>query len=403
MSGTRAKKVVFIGDSTLDSEHWDPDLTASVPEQLKSVLTDRDIVINLAMDGYTTEDVLSGAYKDKAFRQHPEGFTSHDPVDSRHTCEMFYPLKELEKIAKEGEPTHIFLSVGGNDFRESIVKIIFTQPEERINELRRIIKKANDNAKEIIERLKKICPKSNIAIMLQYTPNISPDVYYIYFLMQQIAERKKIDKDSLGTKFDFLVYKIFGQSISIQDAAVKQLHDLMVLAFENVISEARKMNIPVLDMATSFDHTNKDLYVKQIEPSRQGAALIAEMMVHVMAAHDFSGQSAIYVKPGCTTGPIITIKGDQPWRPHSIPKDDPSAAQYFKAEYDRKFKRDCSKFLGIFGLLARSKLTHYDTVEQITHHAQSGGERTLEVMNNMGWGDGSDTNDERSPLVVSII
>lgn len=365
------KKIILLGDSTLDNYHWvisDPD--ATVAEQLKLKLTKEDVVINLAMDGFTTSDMFTGAPKNKAVR------------DDQHPPQMFYPLEELANI---GNPSHIVLSVGGNDLRESLSQLIFTNPEDRMKQLDLLLRNIQDNYKKLIDQLKQTCPHSKIIVMLQYTPSLSPDHYFIYYLMQQIAARRNI-KQNVFTYLDVLMYKVFGNTIKTEDTAVKELHHIMEIAYAPIIAYARENQIPILDMATTFDHTSKDIYVAQIEPGRQGAAIIANMITHVINTHDFNGPSSLYVKPGCTSGPVIKLDGDFHWRPHSIAMNNPQAKDYFNAEYQRRFKRDQSAWYGLYGtLFARNRINPAATVDQLVEEAQHGNDRSLRVMQDLGW------------------
>jgi lysophospholipase L1-like esterase len=247
---TIARTKVLLGDSTFDSFHWVSDESETVTEQLKAKLADGSHVINLAMDGFTTVDVLNGADKSKAV------------MDEKHLPGLFYPLQELAKMQND-PPSHIILSVGGNDLRESLTQLIYTKPDKRIEHLNELLRSIQVNYRLIIDKIKSICPQSNIVIMLQYTPSLSPDVYYIYYLMQQIVERRSIENKP-STYLDVIMYKLFGRTINTEDAAVKQLHTIMEQAYGSIIAYARQHRIPILDMSTTFDHTNKDLYVAQI-------------------------------------------------------------------------------------------------------------------------------------------
>ncbi len=371
MTVTRTKKkVILIGDSTFDNSHWvKSDPSATVDQQVKIKLSEGDEVINLAMDGFTTKDILLGASKCKAVE------------DDLHNAEYFEPLVELAKI---NNPTHIILSVGGNDIRESLTRLIYADPEQRLKLLDILLAKVQDNYKTIVAKLKEICPNAKIISMLQYTPDLNHDVYYIYYLMQQIQQGKAI-KNSTSTYLDVIMYKLFGRSIKTEDAAVKQLHAIMEKAYGPIIAHARENQIPILDMSTTFDHTNKDLYVRQIEPSKSGAAVIADMISHVINVHDFSGPSAMYVKPGCTSGPIMTLNGNFDWRPHVVPRDDVHAREYFNAEYQRQFSRDQSAWYGLYGLFAKDTHNANETVEQAVQKAQNGDARYRKVAQNLGW------------------
>ena len=274
--------------------------------------------------------------------------------------------------------------MGGNDLREALMKLIKTDPKKREEDLAELLTNMQTNYQAIIERCKQICPNIKIVVMLQYTPGISPDVYSIYYLMLLMAQNKRYIPAL--TALDWVFYKLLGVSIKTEDRAVQQLHKLMTIAYDPIIAYAREQQIPVLDMATTFDQTQKNLFVRQIEPSYQGSALIAEMIANVIMNHNFNGPSLIYAKPSCNNiGPIIAINNENSWRPHTISKDHPQAIDYFYSEYYRQLNRDKTGISHVFGLFAKSQVTPNETLVELTEHAHSGGNRTLGVMQQLGW------------------
>lgn len=366
------RKIVLLGDSTLDNDHWVTTKKGTVTEQLRLKLSDQAFVLNLAMDGFKTADVLKGAKKDIGVS------------DSKHTDEFFNPLLELMEIAEYEQPTDIVLSVGGNDVRECLSELIFSPPESRIDELNALLKTLQDNTLQIIDELKKACPNSNIIITLLYTPYIKSDIYFIYYLMQQFAENKALKKDCL-TYLDIFFYKCFGRSQNVEDQSIIQLYKIMEAAYSPIIEYAKTLKIPILDLASTFDYTDENLYTAQIEPSGEGAALMAELLSHIITHHDFEHDSMIYSKPGCTEGPIIATKNTQSWKPRHLSIDDPNAHVFFHAEYRRQLTRDKSKWYGIYGWFAKSHVDPKATMDELIQHAAQGGQRSLKVMQHLGW------------------
>lgn len=382
------RNIVLVGDSTLDNYHWvKPDGLATVEDRLKSKLSKDDKVINLAMDGFTTADVLNGASKAKAI------------IDDKHPNELFFPLSVLSDVASSN-PTLIFLSVGGNDFREALGKLVSKKPAERMKYLEELVSTTQQNLICIMKLLKVHCRHAKIALMLQYTPDVNEDVYFIYYLMQQIVDKAELH----------YVGAFYHRFISdVSDEAVKQLHKIMKMAYAPVIKYARDCNIPILDMATSFDQTNKALFVKQIEPSSQGAALIVDMMMHVLTQHDFNGPSFMYVKPGCLKGPILAIRGNEEWQPHAIPlnaENKDNAAAYFMAIYERKLNKESSAWLGAGGLFAAKRgLPEQANFDQIVQRARDGDKKVLDIMKELGWPGDINTNAiyKQSTISESVI
>lgn len=100
-------KLILLGGSTLDNFNWVPN-KATVNDHLNRQLPKMEI-LNFAVDGFTTDSILYGEYKDCAVNS------------SQHTHKYFEPLKALEN---EKEVEHIVLSVLGNDFRIQLSKLI---------------------------------------------------------------------------------------------------------------------------------------------------------------------------------------------------------------------------------------------------------------------------------------
>src|SRR5690242_11400116 len=125
------KKIVILGDSTIDNRVWlgkekyrlyvdntypllspvvdflawfNPFKPKSVVENLRQQMPDIEF-IDRTNDGFTTHDVLHGAYRDKVFGRGAHRFFPH---------EHFKPL-DSDEIKNADQ---IILSIGGNNFRE---------------------------------------------------------------------------------------------------------------------------------------------------------------------------------------------------------------------------------------------------------------------------------------------
>lgn len=110
------KKIVLLGDSILDNFYWlenkDRDLTTVINEKL----TEHDFIcFNFAVDESKLEDVINGCVPKQVYSEaRPYPY----PVDESGRV---VPLKLTEDI----KPDYIFLSIGGNDFRINIFKMLF--------------------------------------------------------------------------------------------------------------------------------------------------------------------------------------------------------------------------------------------------------------------------------------
>jgi hypothetical protein len=255
-------KIVLIGDSTIDNRYWvNPGET--VQEELQALRPEDDIV-NLAIDGFTTENILHGGHKDKAVES------------AYHTHAYFKPLNQL---SQHRDASHVVLSVGGNDFREKLQCLIALPPESRPDNIDDIMNGIAHNYIQIIVGLKKALPKAKISVMLQYTPHVNNDIYFIYFLMLLIANRQEAPAKGLfATKLKIGAHLLLGMSKPERKHAVSELHKMMAKVYEKIFPALIRLNINVIDLAASFDYRDKSLYVSQIEPSARGSKLIASLM-----------------------------------------------------------------------------------------------------------------------------
>lgn len=271
------KTIVLLGDSTLDNAHW-VDTRESVPEQLQKCHP-YDRVINLAVDGFTTANVLHGGYRDKAVSD----------LQHEHTYES-----PLERLTGLGECDHIFLSVGGNDLREELTSLIQQTSEERKVSIQQLSETIFNNYISVIARIQQIKPSAKITVLLQYTPYSMNDHYYIYFLMSAIAKNKSISsKSSLALQAGG--HYLTGLSIDDTFQAVETLHDIMADIYGRLFPALIEENISVLDLASSFNHNDPELYCQQIEPSHKGSQLIVRLMSKVI--RDMPDKSVLYSMP----------------------------------------------------------------------------------------------------------
>ena len=165
------KHVVFIGDSTIDNLIWVKNQKYSVAHYVKEQLSADWKVTNYAADGFTTSDVLNGAFPSISIQQRTK---TGDPFPLQNG--IFSPLEQLEELHKQFPVSHVILSVGGNDIRVILHKI---------QNLLAVLPQFTQNYEEIVKRLLKITP--NIIFMTQYRPSSSQDhFYHVYEAMKSI-------------------------------------------------------------------------------------------------------------------------------------------------------------------------------------------------------------------------
>ena len=125
-------RIALIGDSTLDNCVWVQRGEKPIARHIYELVKNQDnndfidgggnsncALANLSADGFTTQDVLDGS----TFVISAGLRSQFDPNNENMVDKLIYdedgvyrPLNQLEKL--DPKPTHIVLSIGGNDIRE---------------------------------------------------------------------------------------------------------------------------------------------------------------------------------------------------------------------------------------------------------------------------------------------
>jgi hypothetical protein len=287
---------VVLGDSTIDNRVWIglekyhlflsslgapalfhqilaglsyliPFKAKSVVENLRAQLPEISLV-DKTNDGFTTKDVLRGAYKDKVF-----GFGAHRFFPH----EMFKPL-ECEEIKTAD---CIILSVGGNNFREFILSALHVpNPEQYILvNYAKVFETLQKDYKEILSKIVTLNPTAKIILMTQYYPAL---------------DQKTLVGHSI---YDFmaLLGKVLNKG-NAKDTIVEVMKDtyhgiLQYIAADPVLS---KRQISVVDVTSSLNPNESGNFVGQIEPSDAGGNMIAQMLSYVIKKTGEADKNRIY-------------------------------------------------------------------------------------------------------------
>jgi len=253
---------------------WVDSKQDSIPYKLAEKLASY-FIVNYAADGFTSGDVLNGAYPSISFAaRHAAG----DPFPvKRFEAGLFKPLSAMRQLKEEGKDIKIaLLSVGGNDVREIL---------GRMEHLPKRVGMFRKNYPAIVDEIRKITP--NLILMLQYQPSFKDDSHY-------------------G------VYRALGKLVNNPSLSVPCLNALMEEVYGDVFKLAKEYQLPIVDLPNSFDINDKSLYRSQIEPSSKGGDIIVDLVSHVVKNHDFNGPSQIYWKGKDT--PIKNRLNDLKWQ-----------------------------------------------------------------------------------------
>lgn len=277
------RKVLVLGDSTIDNKVWlghekyilflgansflgkvlslfgsilNFFKPKSVIENLRLQMPDSEFV-DRTNDGFTTTDILHGQYRDKVFGIGAHPFFPH---------EKFYPL-DKQSIQ---DADQIILSVGGNNFREFLLKASVKQGGE-IQEIYMksaypiVLEKLLKEYKEILLEIVGHKPNANILIVTQYYPAINQEFMpgsNLYSLVKVLG-------------------KVIGLGLhSANDTAQHVMKETYsgILQFIAKAPELQNAHVSVVDVTSSLNPNFSVNYVNQIEPSGVGGAHIAKML-----------------------------------------------------------------------------------------------------------------------------
>lgn len=283
--------MVLLGDSTLDNVVWVEDPREAVPSVLQSELAScagdgsaTDVrVTNYAADGFTAGDVLRGNGATISWKRRKD---TGDPFPTASPLEPFQPLVFLDSLFpakpddQEGvSPTHVLLSVGGNDVRH-VLGDMLSLPDALENLVA--------SYSGVLERLLAMREKHGVkvAIMTQYQPCFATDEDY-YGVYSSLASAA----GALGVVGGTMAAGSAGGASrgAVIAAGSAVLLAVMRQVYAPIMALAAKNRVPVIDLASSLDPKEASLFSHQIEPSAEGGKVIAQLAAHVIVRHDFKG------------------------------------------------------------------------------------------------------------------
>lgn len=288
--------ITILGDSTIDNKVW-TEKNNSVINQLRKLLPNYNIQ-DYSNDGFTTRDILDGAYKDKVF---PHNRSLEYPH------EMFHPLTAAEENIKKSK--HIILSIGGNNFREFLSDLLNKRiPAAHIEEeFNSTLKNMQSEYILIVEKIRALNPEAQITLMTQYYPSFPQDKahYKIYHGLTQLAK-----------SFPHLFNKKEEQDLVA--------HELMKNVYQGIfdqISKKKIKNIVVADITSSLNPYNdpdgSSNHTFQIEPNAKGGFKIANILKYFITnrvkpwfAYRFNTNHWKYDSQSKTQVPIVINQND---------------------------------------------------------------------------------------------
>jgi len=278
--------ITLIGDSTIDNKIWvSPGIVGniirsklhikrdnsadrikksdrlffrpelSVVENLTKILQPQGYhIYDQTNDGFTTADVLHGADRNKVF----------DVGIDMFPATKFSPLQDESSVESIKKSDTIVLSIGGNNFREFIQRIMRMSPEKRAEGVvafyPSVVEKVKDEYLLIIKRIRELNPAARLVLMTQYYPSASQNYYNIYEAMHEIGKALKLNSTEPMDVIHHLVQDIYGTAIS----------------------NLKDDNTVIADITSALNPFDKVNHVSQIEPSGVGGEKIAKLLSEVI-------------------------------------------------------------------------------------------------------------------------
>ena len=286
-------KIALIGDSVLDNFYWLEDKKNDVTNQLKTLYSKErnDVSIhNYAVDESTTDNVLKSIsplpqYVNARYTT----FDGHNP----YPCNKYGKVHPL-KLLKELKPEYTVLSVGGNDGRIHLSKLLIGSDSllEAIYE-DKVPEKLERLVQRIVERTEKITrdlPDFETSVQ----KNTTETKLVLIFVYKPHETIFKEFRKNVGWGLQFLPIEHFINLAERLDTVYGELREV----YKRI---AMKYNIPLIDLSLTFDPRNRKHYGSTaIEPSNESGEVIAKLIKHVIDNHDFSGNSVCYFSPNCS-------------------------------------------------------------------------------------------------------
>lgn len=338
-----AINVFTIGDSTLDNRIWVDHSSKCVEEKLQTKLGDRYKVVSHAYDGFTTESVLKS---DQVGRILPHSLPNRASYMEKKGEGEVKPLENLrhDVEAAQDKTNYVILSVGGNDFRERLANPIGLLQE---------VPHVQERYLEIVKEIRSLKGRDiRPILMLQYHPAVENNPYYIYpifkwvgrvavainllcplvlltlaysYYKDKIGMKKCVFLGSLNSLLLFfnlraVPIKVTKEVLKGNDVGMTVLDALLEKFYAPIIEQAKKDQLPILDLPNTLDPYDSKNYISGIEPGEQGGDIIAEGLNHIIKNHDFQGPSLTYSKPPRSTEPYASHDPSD-WGVQYIAKD----------------------------------------------------------------------------------
>jgi hypothetical protein len=263
-------KVAFVGDSVLDNFYWLKNPKNDIKQQLSSVIPNAT-VYNFAVDESRIKNVLRSITPATHYSQARKKIFkgTYD-----YPCEKDGKVRPL-KLLKNTVPDYIVLSVGGNDGRIHLNKLMWSS-DALIKALTE-----EEHLPEMMEKLVKklIKLQKKLILVFVYKPHV--DIFEEF-------------RNQIGWGLQYLPIE---QIVPLRE----RLDDVYNYIRGVYFTLAKKYQLPVIDLSRTFDCNNRSHYGSTvIEPSNFSGQKIADLIAHVIQNHDYNSRPVCYYSPECS-------------------------------------------------------------------------------------------------------
>ncbi len=332
MSGT----VYLLGDSTLDNLFWLEKSEDAIENQLTEGLRSHGYKVeNLAYDGFTTQNVLTGGEIGEVL---PKWVAAYKAYSEQRGSGEIKPLEELkERVSKDLKQTSfVVLSVGGNDFLVNLMN-----PLKLVSSISEIQKRYF----QIIDQLQDLNSKNvKPILMFQYRTEAAgsdpySDPYKVYSITRLIGIVSTVMQVAalflfssfVFSRVPFSLLRLSGvclspflfflghrfapieQAIFTRKLSMIVVNRLMESFYSPILERARQEKIPILDLPNTFNPYDK-LYKSGIEPNKRGGELIASGIKQIVLNYAHDDPSFLYFSKNGPDGFERIENGPEGWK-----------------------------------------------------------------------------------------
>jgi hypothetical protein len=261
-----AINITLLGDSVLDDFFWLDNPKEDIRQQLLQIIPQNSVVNNFAVDESRIDCVINGIVPKTQYAEaRTRYFKGEYPYPTFKNGKV-YPLKLIKNIPSD----YIVLSIGGNDGRVHLNKLIWGS-DKVIESLK------NDQFEEKLEKLVKkiIKVQKKLILVFVYKPHVT--------IFEQF-------RNQIGWGLQYLPI----ESVVPLGEYLNTVYDELRKTYYRI---ANKYNLPLIDLSRTLDPNNAKHYgTTPIEPSNLSGKTIAKLIKYTIDSHEFTNSICYFAR-----------------------------------------------------------------------------------------------------------